>query len=201
MPCSIQAPINPNLWNPSNLQTISDASATEMDESHPTSAPYSTYDLGWNGTNLDYDAVFQSCLPDPYPNSRSLLRPVSQDTRDIGAHFHGDPTVLPYIPRSLHEVPPRYPIHSNNHTIPGPFPPHHALLHHPFSQITPRSVTGSDLQPYSTIYHLPSQGSTESVRHRRPARAIKYDGLWIDETELQQGLAEPNGNISVHQCR
>lgn len=53
----------------------------------------------------------------------------------------------------------------------------------------------------SNKVHLRYPIYSNTTRCRQPARAIEYYGLWIDEAELQQGLAEPNGNISVYPCR
>ncbi|KAF9222373.1 hypothetical protein BS17DRAFT_185545 [Gyrodon lividus] len=59
--------------------------------------------------------------------------------------------------------------------------------------------TLSDGRPYFGIYH-PAQKAAPPPRRKRPARAIEYDGFWIDEEELLKGLTAPDGKISVHEC-
>ena len=90
------------------------------------------------------------------------------------------------------------------------------LWHHSLAQL---SVHPSVYSSHATHSHYPSLPSDENVtepsiphsppyrsfrpilsRRRRAARAIEYDGLWIDEEELLKGLTEPDGKLIVHQC-
>ncbi|KAF8131951.1 hypothetical protein EV363DRAFT_1329536 [Boletus edulis] len=50
------------------------------------------------------------------------------------------------------------------------------------------------------LYCGPRVSSACSLRRRRAARAIEYNGLWIDEEELLNGLTEPEGKLTIHQC-
>ena len=115
----------------------------------------------------------------------------------LDANFHA----LPSSPHSLHDLPPHYQPRSNDQNISKPFTPHHDFLHQSFAPASPHWMTHPDSQSCSPIHPPTRQDSTGPARRRRPACAVEYKDIWIDEAELLQGLAAPDGNINVHPCR
>ncbi|KAH7883377.1 hypothetical protein F5I97DRAFT_1904558 [Phlebopus sp. FC_14] len=68
----------------------------------------------------------------------------------------------------------------------------------PPHNLTSTSDIGPDNRRLFGTYYAPK---TPSHRRRRAARAIQFDGRWVDEEELLWGLCTPDATISVHKCR
>ena len=204
---SMQTPCHPNLWSPYNTNMVPDMSSTRMVEvhgNHMMPTPFSAYGLGRNGTHLDDYVGSSPCgtlQPAPYyPEKQPLLYLVGQGTHDSGAYLHGDSNAYLPLAHSPFEVPFYYPTSSNQDT-PGPFIPHYVPRSPSFSPSSPLWVTHQASRSYSPIFLPQCPDPNGTARRRRPARAVEYEGLWIDDEELSQGLLEPDGTLHVHQCR
>ncbi|KAF8557863.1 hypothetical protein OG21DRAFT_1494401 [Imleria badia] len=87
--------------------------------------------------------------------------------------------------------------------------PHRSPSHQAFSQtllhFNPHSTPTGSLETYSRshlpFYRVSHQNSPGSSHSKCAARAIEYDGLRVDEQELLKALIEPDGKLTVHQCR
>lgn len=189
------------------MNMVPDMASTMTVETHgnytmPT--PFSAYDLGRNDTHLDDYVGSSPCgtlqPASYYPEKQLLLNPVSQGARDSGAHLYGDSNAYPPLRYYPLEVPFYYPTSSNQDT-PGSFIPHHVPRHPSFSPSSPLWVTHQASHSYSTIFPPQCLDPNGTARRRQPARAVEYEGLWIDDEELSQGLLEPDGTLHVHQCR
>ncbi|KAG9308870.1 hypothetical protein JVU11DRAFT_11329 [Chiua virens] len=55
--------------------------------------------------------------------------------------------------------------------------------------------------PSFPTHHRLRQSPASRSRRKRSGRAIEFNGLWIDEEELLQGVTDPDGRITVFQCR
>ena len=170
---------------------------------------YSAYDLGQNGTHWVSHTPFDPPRTSwPTPPDRQPLFPLhDQENGTLWHHVLDQSSVHPSHPCSSHATHSHYPSSSNDKNVTEPSIPH--LSPQSFTPTSPHfsphpASTGpleSDHRPHHVFYRAPPQDSTGSSRRRRAARAIEYNGLWIDEEELLKALTEPDGKLTVHQCR
>lgn len=182
-------------------------SSTLSSEANMSSDSYTAYDPGQNTTQ--WNSHMTSEHPDflwPTPSDRQPLFPlVDQGSATFWHPFHGQPSVRPYPP-SLHSHHPRssndnnvqepsITLHSPPYQLFSPAPPHFS------PPLTSPRLLGSDPQLHLAFYRVPRSGFPGSLRRRRgAARAIEYEGLWIDEEELLKSLTEPDGKLIAHPC-
>ncbi|KAH0828983.1 hypothetical protein J3R83DRAFT_2417 [Lanmaoa asiatica] len=213
----IQTPHNPRLWSPSGVQPVVEVSSTlpslptTVNEKHGDnimSASHSAYDPGQNDC-WDSHAAFDP-LRTLWPTSdRQPLFPIVNQETTLWHHFldqsipHSSPAC------SSHMMHPHHSSVSNDSNVTEPFIPCHSVSYQSFSPTSshcsphPTSIGfhGTDPHSHLSFHCVPHRNFTGSPHRRCAARAIEYDGLWIDEEELLKGLMAPDGKVNVHQCR
>ncbi|KIJ58263.1 hypothetical protein HYDPIDRAFT_119746, partial [Hydnomerulius pinastri MD-312] len=198
-------PLSPLTNDPSplsswNTVTYGDSGGNQMSaleiayEQGWTSAPFGTPDLAeWSTSALQ----------------RQPLGPLAeQQTRDFDYSFYEQPSAHASTTSSspIGHSPHRGSFvqnFSNPITVPPFSPPLSfgptSTAPDPLPQL-PLQI-GLDGRPYIGVYRVSQKDSSNSRRRKRAARAIEYNGLWIDEEELLEGVTTPDGTISVHECR
>jgi hypothetical protein len=209
-------PHNLGLWSPSSMEPVAEVlsslfSSTAVNERHgdhmnPTS--YSVCDPAQNVTRWDSHIAFDPLRTLwPTPSDRRPLFPLAD--QESGTLWHHSLTQFSVHP-SAYSSHSGYSSLSDGENVTGPSIPHYP----PYPSFSPTSPhfsshptsTGlleSDPRSHLAFYNVPRWDSAHLSlsRRRRAARAIEYDGLWIDEEELLKGLTEPDGKLIVHQCR
>jgi len=160
---------------------------------------YSTYDLGCNAAP-GHIAIYPSGTPCPTSPDRQPLLPFLDEQSDLlWDHSLSQSTTYPLTVCSLPMTYSQYPNVTNDGNVAKPLIP-----------CLPPAHCGFLATPTGHPETVPSRPSVRRVTHRgsaglsrrgRAARAIGYDGLWIDEEELLKGLTEPEGKLNLHQCR
>ena len=212
----MQMPHNVGLWNPSDVQPVAEAlsipcSPRVANERHVkpmTSACYSPYAPGQNVTNWSSHTTFNptSTVWPTSPDRQPLFPPVDQENGTFWQPFLHQSSACQSHECSLYATHSHYPSLSNNKhvTEPSPHPsPRSFIPTSPhFSPHPPSNgFLGTDHHPNLAFYRVLHRNSAGSSRRKRATRAVEYDGLWVDEEELLKGLTEPDGKLTVHQCR
>ena len=129
-----------------------------------------------------------------YPNSS---QPVEQYIRDPTNYPHDGPSAYQSLSHATHYY---HPSAWNEHSFIPRHPPSRQSFSPSLPHWFPRQTSTGHLEPDPRFRLAPPQQPPALSRCGRGARAIEYDGLWIDEEELLEGLTEPNGKLNVHQC-
>ena len=183
-------------------------SSTVVDERHADqmgSAFYSVYDPGQNATHWDSHTAFgpPSTLWSTSPDRQPLFPLVYHENGALWQHSLHQSSAYPFHACSSHATHSHYPSLSSDEHVSEPY-----ILHPTPQSFSPTSPHFSP-RPLSNRFletdHRPNlaffRNSTGSFRRKRAARAIEFDGLWVDEEDLLKGLTEPDAKLTVHQCR
>ncbi|KAN0081630.1 hypothetical protein V8E55_009254 [Tylopilus felleus] len=191
-------------WNTSHAQSVSAALSTtcsndEWPGNDVTSLPCSDYDYdpGQN-SHAAFDVPETSWSPSPNPPSSSSF------VDDQAGSLHQFLRQLSLQPSNISSPAMHLHYPSPEPSILHPYPPHRSFNTTYFSPYTTSTGFRETDPPrsYPAHYRVPPQSSASLSRRRRSnARAIEYDGLWIDEEELVNGLMELDGKITIHPCR
>ena len=167
--------------------------ARETHDDDMTLASHSAYNSGPYGAYWDSHAAFNPPWT-LYPNSS---QPVEQYIRDPTNYPHDGPSAYQSLSHATHYY---HPSASNEHSFIPRHPPSRQSFSPSLPHWFPRQTSTGHLEPDPRFRLVPPQQPRALSRRGRGARAIEYDGLWIDEEELLEGLTEPNGKLNVHQC-
>ncbi|KAF8557868.1 hypothetical protein OG21DRAFT_135466 [Imleria badia] len=196
---------NVGLWNQSDLQPVAEVPSiprppTAVQEghgNHTTSVSPSACVPGHNATPWDSHTAFDPSKTSWSASSdRQLPLPLINQERGTLHPFLDQSHAHPSHACASHATHPHYP--SSEPSIPRHTPSYQSFS--PTSlHLSPYPAPTGFLETFSRpFYRVPDRSSS---RRKRAARAIEYDGLWIDEEELLKALMEFDGKITVHQCR
>jgi hypothetical protein len=176
---------------------------------HMSSVSYSAYDPGHHATHWDSHAAFgpPRTLWSTSPDRQPLFPHVDQEGGTLWQSFLDQSSAYPPHACSSRGTHSHHPSLSNDKNLTEPSIPHSSprsfspTLPH-FGPYPPsKGFLETDHRPNLAFYRVPHWNFTGSSRRRCAARAIEHDGLWVDEGELLKGLTEPDGKLTVHQCR
>ncbi|KAG6382127.1 hypothetical protein JVT61DRAFT_770 [Boletus reticuloceps] len=169
------------------------AGVKEMHGSHMMPASYPAYDLGQNVTPaFDPPRTLWRTLPDRPPfvdqESGAPYGFLGQSSAPL-THACTPHATYSHYSGLEPSIPLRLPSYQSSNSASRHFSPH----------LTSAGCLENS-HSNSAFYSVPRRKSSGSSRPKRAARAIEYDGIWIDEEELLRGLTEPDGKLTVHQC-
>lgn len=203
----MQMPLDLGLRSLSAVQQVpgilpSPSLSTMVNEGYMNSTSYAAYDAGRNAPHWNSQAAFDHprTLWSTSLERQSLFPPVQVDQESGTLHHFFDQSIAhpSHVFFSRSTCP--YYIYSEPSTSIPHFTPSYQSFSPTSLHFGSHSASHGFLETGLPCYRVPHRNSGSLSRHRRAARAIKYDGLWIDEEELFKGLAEPDGQLTVHQC-